>query len=93
VSVVGQVKEPRLLSSVIPAYPASAKQFNVQGDVQIRTTIDEFGRVKQMKVISGPSLLQRAAMDALRQWKYEPTKLDGKPVPVEIVVTVKFRRQ
>jgi len=93
IPVGGQVNAPRLVSSVAPAYPLAAKQSNVQGDVRIQATIDANGRVTQMKVISGPTLLQRAAMDALRKWKYEPTKLDGKPVSIETVVTVQFRRQ
>ena len=92
IPVGGQVKEPRLVSSIAPAYPLAAKQINIQGDVRIQATIDETGHVTQMKVVSGPTLLQRPAMDALRQWKYQPSKLNGKPVAVEMVVTVKFRR-
>ncbi|MFZ0878503.1 MAG: TonB family protein [Candidatus Acidiferrales bacterium] len=92
VRVGGKVKEPRLIASVQPEYPAAAKQFNVQGDVQIEATIDPAGRVTHMRVISGPAMLQRAAMDALKQWRYEPSKLDDKAVAIQMNVTIKFRR-
>jgi protein TonB len=88
----GRVKEPRLLSSVSPIYPQAAMQANVQGDVKIQATIDETGRVTKMKVLSGPILLQRAAMDALRQWRYSPSVLNEKPIAVDEVVTVRFHR-
>ncbi len=88
----GRVKEPRLISSVSPVYPQAAIQANVQGDVKVQATIDETGRVTKMKVISGPMMLQRAAMDAVRQWRYEPSILNDKPIAVEEVITVKFRR-
>jgi TonB family protein len=88
----GRVREPRLISSVTPIYPQSAMQANVQGDVKIQATIDETGRVTKMKMLSGPLLLQRAAMDALRQWRYQPSLLDEKPVAAELVVTIHFRR-
>ena len=88
----GKVKDPKLIWSVPPTYPVVAKQNNIQGDVKIEATISETGRVSRMKVISGPPLLQQPAMDALRQWKYEPSTLDGKPVAVQLVVTVQFRR-
>ena len=91
-SVGGRVKEPRLISSVTPIYPQAAMQANVQGDVKIQATIDETGRVTKMKVVSGPALLQRAAMEALRQWRYAPSILDDKPVAVDTVVTIRFHR-
>jgi len=90
--VGGKVSEPHLISSVLPVYPLAARQFNIQGDVTIAATIDATGKVTTMKVLSGPSLLQRAAMDALRQWKYEPSRLDDQPVAVQTIVTVRFRR-
>jgi protein TonB len=88
----GVVTGPRLKSSVLPMYPPAARQSNVQGDVVINTTIDKTGSVTQMKVVSGPAMLRQAALDALRRWKYEPSKLDGQPVDVQMLVTIKFRR-
>ncbi len=92
VEVGGRVKEPRLISSVTPVYPQTAMQANVQGDVKIQATIDQAGHVVKMKVISGPALLQRAALDAVKQWRYEPSVLNEKPISVDMVVTVRFRR-
>lgn len=89
--VGGDVRPAKLLSSVSPAYPAMAKTQHVVGDVKIDALIDASGRVTTMKVLAGPALLQRAAMDALRQWKYQPATLDGKPVPMHLTVTLQFR--
>jgi TonB family protein len=92
VKVGGQVKEPKLLASTLPIYPALAKQSNTQGDVVIKATIGKNGRVAHMDVVSGPTALRQAAIDALGRWKYEPSKLDGQPVEAQIFVTIKFRR-
>ncbi len=92
VKIGGQVNEPRLLSSTLPIYPALARQSNTQGDVVIRATIDKAGHVAHMDVVSGPVVLRQAALDALSRWKYEPSKLDGQPVSVQMLVTIKFRR-
>jgi TonB family protein len=92
VKIGGNVKEPRLISSVLPVYPIGAIQAGVQGDVVIQTTIDKDGKVVEMHVVSGPTMLRQAALDALRRWKYEPSMLDGQPVAVQMQVTIKFRR-
>jgi periplasmic protein TonB len=91
--VGGDVTPARMLSSVPPIYPALAKTQRVAGDVRIDALIDATGRVTTMKVVSGPSLLQQAAMNALRQWKYQAATLDGKPVPMHLTVTIQFRLQ
>jgi protein TonB len=82
-----------LISSVSPVYPILAKNQHVSGDVRLDALIDANGRVTTMKVISGPTLLRQAAMDALRQWKYQPAALDGKFVPMHLTVTLQFRLQ
>jgi TonB family protein len=89
----GDVKSAKLISSVSPVYPILAKNQHVSGDVRIDALIDANGRVTTMKAISGPTLLHQAAMDALRQWKYQPAALDGKPVPMHLTVTLQFRLQ
>ena len=89
--VGGEVKSARIISSVPPAYPALARTQHVAGDVRIDALIDATGRVTTMKVVAGPTLLQQAAMDALRQWKYQPATLDGKAVPMHLTVTIQFR--
>jgi TonB family protein len=89
--VGGQVQEARLISSVSPAYPALARSIRLQGEVTIDALIDSTGKVAAMKPISGPVALQQAAMDALRQWNYEPARLDGQPVSTHLSVRIKFR--
>jgi TonB family protein len=93
VAVGGEVRPARLLSSVPPEYPSLARAQHVSGGVTIDALIDANGRVTKMKVLSGPTLLEQAAMDALRQWKYEPATLDGKAVPMHLTVTLQFRLQ
>jgi protein TonB len=91
--VGGDVKPARLISSVQPIYPSLAKTQHVAGDVRVDALIDATGRVTTMKVVSGPSMLHQAAMDALRQWKYQAARLDGKPVAMHLTVTLQFRLQ
>jgi protein TonB len=91
--VGGDVKSAKLISKVDAVYPALARNQHVSGDVRIDAFIDANGRVTSMKVISGPTLLHQAAMDSLRQWKYQPATLDGKPVPMHLTVTLQFRLQ
>lgn len=89
--VGGDVRAPQLIHQVQPTYPPLAKEIHVEGDVLIDSVIDAQGNVTQMKVVSGHPLLVSAAFDALRQWKYAPTRLNGVPVAVEMAVTVRFR--
>ena len=93
ISVGGEVKPVQLISSVPPVYPQLARSQRVSGDVKIDALIDENGRVTTMKVVGGPVLLHQSAMDSLRQWKYRPATLDGKAVPMHLVVIVQFRLQ
>jgi periplasmic protein TonB len=87
------VKQAKLISSVPPVYPAMAKAQHVSGNVTVDALIAANGRVTTTKVVSGPSLLQQAAMDALKQWKYQPAMLDGKAVPMHLRVTIQFHLQ
>lgn len=91
IRVGGQVKAPRLIRNVQPVYPELAEEARVQGEVVLDCVIDEHGNVTQIKLISGHPLLVRAAFDAVRQWKYQPTTLNGIPVAVEMKVTVTFK--
>ena len=91
--VGGDVRQAKLLSQVSPSYPSLAKSQHISGDVTVDALIDANGRVTTMKIISGPTLLHQSAMDALRQWKYLPATLDGKPVPMHLTVTLQFRLQ
>jgi TonB family protein len=87
----GQVVEPRLIARVNPFYPPMAVSNHIEGDVEIEAMIDQSGKVTSTKVISGPTLLRGAAMNAVRQWKYSPATLDGKPITMQYKVTVRFR--
>jgi protein TonB len=91
--VGGDVKQARLISKVDPVYPMLAKNQHVSGNVTVDALIDATGRVSTMKIVSGPTLLHQAAMDALKQWKYQAATLDGKAVPMHLTVTLQFRLQ
>ncbi|MGB8522029.1 MAG: TonB family protein [Candidatus Acidiferrales bacterium] len=87
----GRVKEAQLVSKSAPNYPAMAKQSQIEGEVTVNAVIDITGKLTNIKVVSGSPLLQQAALDSLRTWKYEPALLNDKPVPVQTSITVKFR--
>jgi protein TonB len=91
VRVGGQIKEPKKLKNVPPSYPDIAKQARVQGVVILECTISPQGKVTDVKVLRGIPLLDSAAIDAVKQWVYSPTLLNGVPVPVIMTVTVNFR--
>ena len=93
VAVGGDVQQAKLISSVPPVYPTMAKAQHISGGVTMDALIDAKGRVTTMKVISGPTPLQQAAMEALKQWKYQPAMLDGKAVPMHLTVTIQFKVQ
>lgn len=88
--VGGKVQAPRLIRQVQPEYPPLARQARIQGDVVIDSVIDTQGRVTQMKVVSGSPLLVESAIQALGQWRYQPTLLNGQPVAVDMLVTLHF---
>jgi TonB family protein len=91
--VGGDVIAAKQISTVPPVYPAMARTQRVSGNVVVDALIDATGRVGTMKVISGPVLLHQAAMDALKQWKYQPASLNGQAVPMHLNVTIQFRLQ
>jgi protein TonB len=91
VRVGGQIKEPKKLRHVAPVYPPIARQARVQGVVVLECTISPQGRVTDVRVVRGIPLLDASAMEAVKQWVYTPTLLNGVPVPVIMTVTVNFR--
>jgi protein TonB len=91
VRVGGQIKEPKKLKTVAPVYPDIAKQARVQGVVILECTISPQGKVTDVKVLRGIPLLDQAAVEAVKQWVYTPTLLNGVPVPVIMTVTVNFK--
>ena len=82
---------PKLVRQVPPAYPAAARQAGISGVVRLRVAINKDGRVRDITVVSGPSPeLSAAAMEAVRQWVYQPTLLNGEAVEVTSMVDVNF---
>ena len=90
--VGGQIRPPVRIKEVAPLYPAIAQSARVQGDVVIEATIDEEGKVADARVVKSTPLLDQAALDAVRQWEYQPSLLNGVPTAVVMTVTVKFTR-
>jgi TonB family protein len=88
----GQLKPPRLVTSVLPVYPQIAKLAAVEGEVVVQASVDQDGNVSSTKVLYGPMMLRQAAIDAVSRWKYEPAQLDGRPVGTETTVRVRFHR-
>ena len=89
----GNIKQPTKVKDVKPVYPAIAQSARVQGVVIIEATIGPNGAVQEAKVLRSIPLLDAAALDAVRQWQFTPTTLNGVPVPVIMTVTVNFTLQ
>lgn len=88
--VGGQVEEANLIHKVTPEYPQIARTAHISGTVVLHAIIAKDGTVQELQFISGPPLLMRAAMDAVKQWRYRPTLLNGQAVKVDTTVTVIF---
>ena len=91
--VGGNIKAPTKTKMVNPTYPPIAQSARVQGVVIIEATIGPDGKVQQAKVLRSIPLLDQAALDAVKQWEFTPTLLNGVPVPVIMTVTVQFTLQ
>ena len=88
----GRILPPKKIKDVPPVYPALAKSAHVSGAVTIEATIGTDGKVVDAKVVRSIPMLDQAALDAVRQWEYLPSMLNGVPVPVLVTVTVNFTR-
>ena len=86
----GQVQAAKLMNKVQPLYPPLARQTRISGTVRLHAIIAKNGTVEQLEVISGHPLLVQAALDAVRQWKYQATTLNGEPVEVDTTIDVIF---
>ena len=75
---------------VEPFYPRVALQQRVEGTVKIRATVDRDGKVKNLKVISGPALLTASALDAAQYWRYIPSLRNGEPIETEEEISIEF---
>jgi TonB family protein len=90
IRVAGNVIAAKITHTVPPIYPPIAKTAHISGTVVLHCIIAKDGRMLQVEYVSGPPLLMKAAMDAVRQWEYQPTLLNDKPVEVSTVVSVVF---
>ena len=86
----GEVQAAKLLFELRPLYPEIAKRTRTQGAVVLEAVINIDGSIESLRVISGNPLLTQAALDAVKQWKYRPTMLNGEPTEVITTVTVTF---
>ena len=91
VRAVGAIKPPRLIKKVNPVYPEAAKAAGVEGIVILEVETDEQGNVVRTTLLRSVPLLDQAAIEAVKQWKYEPAIIDGKPTGIIFTVTVAFR--
>lgn len=91
VMVGGKVASAKLISQVAPVYPLLAKQARISGTVRLHVIVARDGSMAQIEVASGHPLLVQSALDAVRQWRYQPTLLNGEPVEVDTFVEVVFQ--
>jgi protein TonB len=86
----GNVTAASLINRVTPVYPPLARQTRISGTVRLHAIIGKDGTVRELEVMSGHPLLVQSALDAVRQWKYRPTLLNGEPVEVDTTIDVIF---
>ena len=90
--VVSQgVSRGLLVKEVQPVYPRTAIEMRIEGSVQLMAIITKTGGISEVKVLSGDKELARAAIDAVKQWKYKPYLLNGEPVDIQTQITMKFK--
>jgi protein TonB len=90
VSISSGVMAGNLIEKTVPQYPLIAMAARIQGTVVVQATISKAGLIENLRVISGPPLLQQAAVDAVRSWRYKPYFLNGDPVEVETTINIVF---
>ncbi len=91
VTIGGLVKDAVVIHRVEPVYPDLARRARIGGEVRLEGVIGTDGRIRELKVLSGHPLLTKAALDAVSQWLYRPTTLNGEPVEVIAPIVVTFR--
>jgi len=91
VKVSQGVSQGLVIKRISPDYPAQARQLRIEGTVQLEATIAKDGSVKDLKVVTGHPILARAAVDAVKQWKYKPYLLNGVAVEIDTQIAVNFK--
>ncbi|MDE3137596.1 MAG: energy transducer TonB [Acidobacteriota bacterium] len=89
--ISGVVMQAKVVHADPPKYPEEARKKNIQGVVTLDVVIGKKGEVESAKVTDGPKELAKAAINAVKHWRYEPTLLNGKPVEVETSVALGFK--
>jgi protein TonB len=90
VRVGGAIVAPKLVHRVAPAYPELAALTRIHGVVILEATVDEAGRVQSVSILRGQPVLQEAAVEAVKQWRYQPLLLNGEATPFILTVTLNF---
>jgi protein TonB len=85
------VSQGLLIHKVMPEYPETARAARIQGVVVLHAQISKEGKIEQLQAVSGPAMLQPAAIQAVSQWRYKPYVLNGQPVEVDTVISVNFK--
>jgi len=93
IRVGGNVQQANLITQIRPVYPPLAKQARIQGTVELSAIIGKDGRVQDLKLVRGHPLLVSAAVEAVKNWVYRPTMLNGEPVEVATTIDVNFTLQ
>lgn len=92
VKAVGDIKPPKLIKKVDPVYPDEARKQGISGVVFLSVRSDEEGNIVGVKIVKSPhELLSKASVEAVKQWKYEPMLIKGKPMPIIFTVTMTFK--
>jgi protein TonB len=90
IHVAQEIQDLRLIDKVKPVYPELAKLSRTEGAVTLQVAISKEGSVTKVDVVNGPALLTRAAQEAVKQWKYKPTVVNGQAVDVVTTVRIVF---
>lgn len=89
--IAGEAQQAKLVKSIPPAYPVLAKRARIEGTVRLQAFIGKDGIVQKVEVVSGHAVLAQAAVEAVQQWRYKPTELNGESVEVVTNIDVVFK--
>ena len=89
--ISSDLQQAKLVSNPMPVYPVLARRGRVEGTVRLTATISKDGSVEKVETVSGHAILEQAAVEAVRRWKYRPTVLNGEPVEVVTTIDVVFK--
>jgi protein TonB len=89
-TVGGKLQEALLVHRVTPVYPPLCRQSRLEGSIELRAIVDKEGRIRELSFLRGPACFVQSTMQAVAQWRYRPTRLNGLPVEVETTITVTF---